>query len=305
MFNAIRKTISNFIAPNQINVDVPAGAKSLTYPKIPQHVAEQKEHQTQYIGQFHVSHLELLASDYLKNAIAQLGAWSALARAFSVYEKVVGNKRGDESAFEKLVEEFHCWNAATSESKQMDDEAIALAADKIAVVRPPKGSKETDAIIARIRKCSVAELKKQREEKAAKASAARAELLNGFVAAIGHYSGTDMDPAMPNAKAAAKAVQTIEWLASQDWSPEFVAGECILIEADLATIERNARKEEETGDGDTFIDGTLTADGMVRNAKEGRRFGEERPEYEGKLTSKIKPEDLAAFQAWQAEQNAA
>lgn len=305
MFNAIRKSISNFIAPSSINIDVPAGTKSLTIPNAPKHIREQQDNTQQYIGQFHVSHLELLASDYLKNAIAQLGAWSALARAFSMYEKIVGNKRGDESAFEKLVEEFHCWNAATAENKQMDDEAITLAADKIAVVRPPKGSKETDAIIARIRKCTVAELKKQREEKAAKASAARTELLTGFVAALGHFSGTDMDPSIPNAKAAAKAVQTIEWLASQDWSPEFVAGECILIEADLATLERNARKEEETGDGGTFVEGTLTADGLVRNAKQGRRFGEERPDTEVKMTPSIKPEDLAAFQAWQAEQHAA
>lgn len=307
MFNALRKSIANFINPAQVIINVPAGTTSLTYHAPAKHLTEQVSNTQQYVGQFHVSHLELLSSDYLRNAIAQLGAWSCLARAFSQYEKVVGQKRGDMSAFETLVEEFHCWNSAISEAKQMDDEAIALAADKISVVRPPKGSKETDAIIARIRKCTVAELKAQREEKAAKASAARTELLTGFCQTLGHWSGSDMDPSISNAKAAAKAVQTIEWLASQDWSPEFVAGECLLIEADLATLERNARREEARGDGGTFVDGTLTSDGMVRNAlaQPNRKFGDERQDKEGILNPVLSAEDAAAFAAWQQEQRAA
>ena len=51
---------------------------------------------------------------------------------------------------------------------------------------------------------------------------------------------------MSAAKAAAKAVQTMEWIAST-WqgSPSAVAAELLLIESDLKTIEYMARKEEE------------------------------------------------------------
>lgn len=315
MFNSIRKTIAssisalgNAIAPSSINIQVPVGAKSLTYPQVPQHLKDQQETTQSYTGQFHVSHLELLGSTYLKNAVAQLGAWSCLARAFSEYERTFGNKKATPAKFESLVEEFHCWNAAIDYSRQMSDEDIMLAANKIATVRPTKGSEDTDAIIARIRKCSVAELKAQREDAAAKQSAKRSEMLTGFLAAIGHFTGSDMDPSISNSKAAAKAIQTIEWIAKQDWDPSFVAGECLLIEADLKFLESNARKEEETEQG-TFVNGTLSSDGMVRNAlaEPRRKFGDssERNNVERPMNPVLNEHDHEAFLEWQAEQHKA
>lgn len=307
MFNNLRKTIANFISPNTISV--PAGTRNLGLPPAPKHMLEQQEHTTAYEGQFHVSHLELLGSTYLRNAIAQLGAWSCLAKAFGEYERTFGNKRATPAKFESLVEEFHCWNAAIDSSRQMSDEDIMLAADKIATVRPAKGSKDTDAIIARIRKCTVAELKKQREEAAAKQSAKRSEMLTGFLAAVGHFSGTDLDPSISNSKVAAKAIQTLEWVATK-WkgAPASIAAELLLIEGDIKFLESNARKEEQTDVG-TFVNGTLSSDGMVRNAlaEPRRKFGDgsERNNVERPMNPVLNELDTKAFLEWQAEQHAA
>ena len=195
----------------------------------------------------------------------RLGAWSALARAFNEYEKVVGNRVANEVKLGQLNDEFHCWNAACSSEKQMDAEAIILAVDKIAVQKPVKGDATTDAIIARVRKCTVAELKAAREAMAAKQSAARAELLTGFVATIGSFTSGDMNPSIPNAKVAAKALQTLDWIAEM-WTgnPAGIAAELLLIEGDLATIEAAAKREDMHDDRD-FIDGTLTSDHMMNS----------------------------------------
>lgn len=266
MFSNLRKTIAKFIAPANSNVIVPAGTRDITYGKAPRHLLDQpsRETTTPMIGEFHVSDLTDMASAYLKDAVAQLGAWSALARAFSEFEKVVGKRVADDKQLCKLFDEFHCWNSATSDGKQMDEDAVALAADKIATVRPNKGSPETDKIIARVRGCSVVELKADREAKAAKASAVRNELLTGFCSAVWSYSTSDMNPSLPNSKVAAKALQTLEWVAN-NWQgePAGIAAELLLIEDDLKRIEKAARAEE-VRDERQFIDGTLTADGMMK-----------------------------------------
>jgi hypothetical protein len=302
LFNSIRKSVSTFIAPSCIKVDVPAGATSLTIPNLPRHMAEQRPHTTEYSGQFHVDSLELLGSQMLKDAIAQLGAWSALARAFSSYEKAHNNKRANQDEYRSLIEEMHCWNAATSIGKQMGDDDIALALHKISQVKPQKGNKDTDAIIADIRKCSIKELHAKREAAAKEQSAKREELLTAFMAEAVHCTGTDMNPSLPHAKVAMKVVQTLDWIASKDdWSPEFVAAECLLIRADLATIEQASKKEQNNS---TFVEGMLASDGLVRNAIAGRKYGEERNEVERPLNPTISPEDAAAFAEWQAAQHA-
>ena len=81
-----------------------------------------------------------------------------------------------------------------------------------------------------------------------------------------------MNPSIPSAKAAGKAVQTLEWVAT-NWQgdPAGISAELLLIEADLKKIERMARDAEERSD-DPFEQGTLTGDGLIRNAKQFRRF---------------------------------
>jgi hypothetical protein len=278
MFNSIRKTIASMIMPSAVVIDVPAGTKSLTIGNEPKHILtqyERKHEQAAIVGDFHVSHLDELSSEYLRNAIASLGAWSALARGFAEYERVVNKRAANEQKLGQLFDEFHCWNAALPESSQMDEEAILVTADKLAQGQAIKGNAQTDAIIARVRKCSVEELKTDREVQAKKRMAARQELILGFTQACQSYTSTNMNPSVTAAKAAAKAVQTLEWVAtSWQGEPAGIAAELLLIEADLKKIERMARDAEARSD-ETFQEGMLTTDGMTRQLQSGRKFGDE------------------------------
>ena len=197
-------------------------------------------------GKFYPEHLELLSSQYLKDAIAGLGAWSALAKMSNAYAKMQSRRNADTTAYEQTKEEFHIWNAATSLDKQMGEEAVIIALDKIAEVPVQKGNEQTDAIIARVLNKSVDEVKTERIAKAAKQTTQRKELVAALCADVWQYSGEDVDCYLSSAKVAAKAVQTLEWIAST-WQgePAQIASELLLIESDIKIIEQLARKEEE------------------------------------------------------------
>lgn len=297
MFNSIRKTIANLIAPSSINVQVPAGTKSLTIQQIPEHVRTQaaRAESAPMRGDFHVSHLDLLSSTYLKNAIANLGSWSALARGFAAYEQCVARPRADRTKLETAINEFHCWNASLPTEKQMEGEEILLTLDRLATVAIPKGDNNTDAIIARVRKCSVDELKADRLAQAAKQSAFRQELILGYVAELNNYSDEDFDPSLPIVKAAGKVLQTMEWVATK-WQgePAGIAAELLLIEADQRIIEAMAKAADEKSYETSYEPGH-------------RKFGDERNENTKHVQDDVETKrlDYAAYQAWVAEQKSA
>lgn len=196
-------------------------------------------------GKFYPDHLELLSSTYLRDAIAGLGAWSSLAKAFNTYAKMQTRRTADPKAYEMAKEEFHIWNAATSIDKQMSEEQVIIALDKIAEVAVPKGNKDTDAIIARVLNKDIAEVMADRITKAEKETKQRKAMLAHLCADVWQYSGEDVECYLSSAKVAAKAVQTLEFIATY-WQgrPEAIAAELLLIEDDMKTIEALARKEE-------------------------------------------------------------
>ena len=275
MFNSIRKSLANLIAPASVQISVPAGTKSLTTPtiqQVPMHVRTQGERAWGgdiVVGKFHVSHLELMNSSYLKDAIAQLGAWAALARAFNEYEKNYNRKGGfqdgDFNKYQQAINEFHAWNAATSPDKQMNAEQVIITLDRLADPVVPKGNKDTDAIIARVRKITVEEVQAERIAQAEKKSANRKEMIKAIEAEIWNFTTEEFDPFISSTKVAAKAVQTLEWIA-KSWQghPAGIAAELLLIEADIKTIEKLASEDENRNPDKRFIDGTLTADGMMK-----------------------------------------
>lgn len=270
MFNAIRTTIANAIAPkiipqmiaaNQGSVQASQGdlaaARSLTQTILP------KEHHTltqhsrrhegsQITGKVSVSMLEDMNSAYLKDALASYGAWSALAYAFSEYERVTGKRTTSDEKLNQLLDEFHCWNAATSSDKQMGEEAIAVAVAKLCQTKPQQGNADTDKIIARVKGCSVDELRADRAKQAEIQAARRTQLMDGFLAAVWSFTSSDLNPSMSGAKAEAKAVQTMEFVAS-NWTgnPANIAAELMLMEADLAHLTKIAHLETlREGQGD-------------------------------------------------------
>lgn len=252
MFNSIRKSIASFIAPSSINVVVPAGTKSLTTPtiqQVPMHVRTQSDRatpQTTVTGKFHVSHLELLNSNYLRDAVAQLGAWAALAKVFSEYERIYTRKNADQMKYHQFLNEFHAWNAATSVEKQMDDDKVVLTLDRLADPVVPKGNPETDKIIARCKGMTVEEVAAERIAKAEKKSAIRKEMIKALHAEIWQFDTDDLDPFISASKVASKAIQTLEWIAT-NWQgePAGIAAELLLVEADIKMVEELAAREEE------------------------------------------------------------
>ena len=253
MFNSIRRAIASFIAPAAGTINAtPAQLAQVQTLTIPANVGTRRNmvgHNADAAplnGKFTPAHLDLLSSQYLKDAIAGLGAWSALAKMSNAYAKMQSRRNADPTTYEQAKEEFHCWNAATSLDKQMGEEAVIIALDKIAEVPVQKGNEQTDTIIARVLNKSVDEVKTERITKAAKQTAQRKELVAALCADVWQYSGEDVDCYLSSAKVAAKAVQTLEWIAST-WQgePAQIASELLLIESDIKTIEALARKEEE------------------------------------------------------------
>lgn len=199
-------------------------------------------------GKFRVCDLELLSSQYLKDALAGLGAWSALAIMFAAYEKQATSRRSDKdyTKYEQAKDVFHQWNAATSCDKQMGEEAVIIALDKIAEVPVQKGNEQTDAIIARVLNKDVETVRQDRIKKANAKTQARKEMLAHLVADVWNFSAEGEEATISGAKAAAKAVQTLEWIATT-WQgePASIAAELLLIESDIQVIEAIAQKEED------------------------------------------------------------
>lgn len=269
MFATLRNAIANMISTKkqvQCTMVLDHGAKDLTYNKMPNFLSNTQALESQaFKGEFSTSHLELLNSQRVKEAICGLGAWSALARAFNSYNNNLDKpvNRRDEKQINSLIDEFHAWNSLAQ--NQMDEDAVMDLATRLADVQPPKGNPSTDLIIARVRKCSVEDVKKDRERKAAVKAAIRVERIVGFVQHVWSWTVVETEYSIPMMKVINKVIQTMEWVAGWDsYDPAQTAAEILLMEDDLRTIEKLA-KIKNNDHGEDFIEGVLTADGMMRH----------------------------------------
>ena len=254
MFNSIRRAIASFIAPAAGTINAtPAQLANVQTLTIPSNVGTQRNRSViasqsaeMKNGKFYPEHLELLSSQYLRDAIAGLGAWGSLAKMFNEYAKMQNRRNADPSKYEQAKEEFHIWNAATSIDKQMSEESVIIALDKIAEVNIPQGNKDTDAIIARVLNKDLATVQADRVTKAARATAERKAMLAHLCADVWQYSGEEVECFLSSAKVASKGIQTLEFIATY-WQgrPEAIAAELLLIESDMKTVEALAQREED------------------------------------------------------------
>lgn len=269
MFATLRNAIANMISTKkqvQCTMVLDHGAKDLTYNKMPDFLSNTQALESQaFKGEFSTSHLELLNSQRVKETICGLGAWSALARAFNSYNNNLDKpkQRQDDKPVNLLIDEFHAWNSLAQ--NQMDKDAVLDLATRLADVQPPKGNPSTDLIIARVRKCSVDEVKKDRERKALIKAAIRVERIIGFVQHVWSWTVVETEYSIPMMKVINKVIQTMEWVAGWDsYDPAQTAAEILLMEDDLRTLEKLS-KVKNNDHGEDFIDGVLTADGMMRH----------------------------------------
>ena len=269
LFSTLRNSVANFIAADRQPVHmIVDNAKSLTTANTPKHVLTQHERAEDVSmakGKFYVIDLSDLNSERARDAIAQLGCWSALARAFSEYERVTGKRHLNDAKLNQLVDEFHAWNASKTAGGYMNEDAIFEAVAKMCVQAPAKGSAETDAILARVKKVSVEEIRQDRINKAQARTQARIDMLDGFVAMVSGFQGSETNHyAMSSAKALDKAIQTLEWVANWDSNnPAEQAAELLLIEDDIKMIRKLA-KEEHNNDQE-YSEGMMDADTLDKN----------------------------------------
>lgn len=239
MFATLRNAIANVLRTKQ---EVQVTAAVGTYNVLPEHMRTQgaRAAMPAIKGEFSIAHLDFLKSERLKQAICSLGSWSAIARAFNQFNRQLDlpESRRNFDQVHKLTEEFHTWNAHSNE--QMDDDATLAVIAKLTDAVVPRGNKETDKIIARIRKCSVDDIKAERIEKALSKQRKQEGHVEGFNSYLwANIYGDDENFSIPVAKVVMKAFQTMEWIASWDaYNPEEQAADLLLIEADIKFLEK-------------------------------------------------------------------
>lgn len=209
------------------------------------------------IGHLSTEDLSDFASDYGRNAIINLGTWSAIARGFGEF---VRNQKSEK--LETILAEFHCWNARASESAQMNDDMTLAVIARLSVVKPKKGNEQTDAIIARITHKSLEEVAEARLKKAEKQTKQREDAILGFNSALWATPQGDGEATMPAQKAFDKLQQTMLWVGEWDAEDERIAAELLLLESDLKMVSQIAKKE--AGAAHDFEDGVMAADTLSR-----------------------------------------
>lgn len=264
IFRNIRLAVSTLIhgdqAVNTLTAQVAAQLNQPHHSKViaarKAQYAEPEEHQEVTKGYISTEDLGDFISDYSKNAIASLGAWSALAKGYNEFVKDQTSPK-----VESFLSEFHAWNAVSP--SQMDEEAVLMTVARLAEVKPAKANETTDAILARIRKCTIEEVAAKRQADAEKKSRIREELLEAFVSAVWSHVYSEKMYQLPAAKVETKLIQTMEWVAGWDsTNPAAQAAELLLIEADLKMVKQLAKQDKHNHED--FVDGVLTADAMMR-----------------------------------------
>lgn len=269
------------------------GSKNLTYGKIPEYQRSVTPMASMGIkGEITPEHLSMFRSNRGKQTVASLGCWSALARAFSLFmkEQQVHPSRQNWDKVYNTLAEFHAWNAACCEKSSgffvrdngeaygenlgftMSEEEVEITVAKLAILPMPRGDDKTDAILAKVRGCSMEVLRKEREDDINQRSEKRLSLVQEFCQMIwaGVGSGDEVEVSMPISKAIGKLAQTLQWVAGWKLDPASAASECLLLQDDIETLTKmvgHSSDDLRDRDPDThFINGSLTTDGMMRQS---------------------------------------
>lgn len=251
------------------------GPKSPVYGTLPAHERSVTPMPSiAYTGEVTPDVLSDLRSNRGKNAIAQLGAWSSVAKGFNAYMKQMQQReqfRNFELVWQHIAE-FHAWNASNAEAAsgyfiresgeaygenlggQMSSEETEVILAKLAVLPVPKGDDNTDAILAQVRSCSIEQLREERKKDMDRRSAARIENITNFNQMLWSSVGNEpIEVSMPLIKAVGKLIQTMEWVASWSSDPAAAAGEVLLLQQDIKFLEQScgSKNDEREPMGET------------------------------------------------------
>ena len=220
-----------------------------------------KQHATEttrepILGSVTTEDITNFSSKYARNAVAQLGCWSAMARGFTEFVK---DQKSDK--VDNLCLEFHAWNAAAE--TEMSDESTLETIAKLSQVKPAKGDKQTDAIIARVLHKSVDEVRADREAKALVATKKREDMIIAFNTVLWSSVYSEGSYSLSAERVMNKLEQTLLWMAGWDTTnPSALAAELLLIEADIAYVKQLAKLEQ--GAEHDYEEGVMCADTLTR-----------------------------------------
>jgi hypothetical protein len=241
------------------------------------------------MGEVTPEHLSSLRSERGKQAVASLGCWSALAKGFNQFMRTKQEhpSRQDWTKVYQHLAEFHSWNACCSEKSSgyfvrqdgdaygenlgfaMSEEEVEITIAKLAILPMPKGDDKTDAILAKVRGCTVEILRKEREDDINLRSSKRLELVQEFCQMVWACSSDDpVEVSIPMAKVLNKLGQTLQWIANWKLDPAAAASECLLLQDDIEQLSKISRKEvdHDSRHDQYFVNGMLTADGMMKQS---------------------------------------
>lgn len=203
-------------------------------------------------GNLSLEQLKELASTRIKDAIFNYAAWLCLARAFNTFCKTVAKRMQGQQALDvaKALNEFHDWNS--SMNNPMDQERIEEIVAKLATPQVPRENDATDAILARIKGMSIADVRKIRLEKAEAQAKDREAKIKNFLQEVEVMAECAElgNPSINAQTATLKAIDCLQWLAN--WENPDMA-ELLIAEGDITILEALAHSEglKENGAGES------------------------------------------------------
>lgn len=211
-------------------------------------------------GNLSLEELKQLESTRIKDAIFNYAAWLCLAKAFNTFCKTVAKRMQGQQALDvaKALNEFHDWNS--SMNNPMSQERIEEIVVKLATPQIAKENDATDAILARIKGMSIAEVRKIRLEKAEAQAKDREEKIKSFLQEVEAMAECAElgNPSINAQTATLKAVDCLQWLAN--WENPDMA-ELLIAEGDITILEALAHseglKENGAGESSREIDNAL------------------------------------------------
>lgn len=226
--------------------ETPKAATVTQVRTIPAGVGTRKQSQR---GEYTVGHrpacdidlasLKCLESQRIKDAIFNYAAWLSLARAFNTFTKTVSKRAQGQQALDvaRELNEFHDWNA--SMTNPMDAARIEEIVAKLASPTITKENAQTDAILARIKGLSIAQVQEQRIAQAEAKAKDKEAKITAFLTEVEGMADAEEcgNPSINATTATLKAIDCLQWLANRE-NPDM--GELIIAEADIATLEAYA-----------------------------------------------------------------
>jgi len=281
MLRTIRLAVSRAIAPTTIITppakdDTMREAQARRAITSKQYVDEQLDYRGKAVGHtakgfITTEDLADLNTPQARTAVASSAMWWCQMRLYNAIAK------NDVKKQLKQIGAWADWAIAGGISTTNDTflEKLAIAIDKLGNGRPAKtGNDDTDAVIARMSKLTVEELRAKRLAKEAKRVAEQAEYGSATYLALTSATSSGLTQQFEASRAADAIGNSASYLATWDMEPELLAGLLLDMEQDMLYCKKLAVDRND----ETFVEGIMAADTICARYNDVDRDAELRTE---------------------------